>query len=100
LSRGIARERAVVKLHHLVDGWAARCGVGGGKVDVIHVKGGLAHFIQSKSTIGPYSHFGPREREVLLLEAAQAGVPPERVLLYWWPKGGKLKVIPSTEWPS
>lgn len=100
MSRGIQRERKVVALHHYKDGVAYRCGVGGGLVDVIHVKDGQAWFIQSKSTVTPYSHFGPRDREALLLEAEQAGVPPERVLLYWWPKNGKLKVIPSSEWPG
>jgi hypothetical protein len=53
--------------------------------------------IESKSTIGPYSHFGPKQRAELLWAAARCGAEP---WLSWWPAHGDLRWIPGADWPK
>jgi hypothetical protein len=59
--------------------------------------------IQMKSTLTPYAHFGPKDRQEAHQQAWQAGVEDDFYWLVWWPKGvgiSKAKVIPSWEWPA
>jgi hypothetical protein len=71
-----------------------------GCFDIVHLKRGVAILFQVKSTLTPYAHFGPKDRQEALEQAEQAGVT---CALVWWPKGvglSKAKVIPSWEWPA
>lgn len=68
-----------------------------GVADVVALKKGhTPHMIESKSTLTPYSHFLPADRQRLSVAAAAAGA---EAWLVWWPKHGKLKAIPESEWP-
>lgn len=69
-----------------------------GAADVIAVKPGEVLLVQVKSTKGgPYAHFGPADRRVLLDAAERVGA---RAVLAHWPPRGKLHYIPSSLWPS
>jgi Holliday junction resolvase len=68
-----------------------------GVADVVALKAGKTPLlIEAKSTLSPYAHFLPEHREALSTAAEAAGA---NALLAWWPKGGKLKLIPEDEWP-
>lgn len=107
MSRGLQRERDLVRLLREEGWWALRSPASKGCVDVVAVRRALApdgyltaavRFIEVKSTVTPYSHFGPTDREDLLAEAEWAGASAE---LCWWPKGdGTPTFIPSVEWPG
>jgi Holliday junction resolvase len=101
MSRGLQRERDLVRKLREEGWWAIRSPASKGCVDVVAVASAgppfsLVRFIEVKSTLTPYAHFGPAEREELLTEAEKAGASAE---LAWWPKNGKLVFIPSDDWP-
>lgn len=78
-------------------GWVAYRVDGAG--DIVEGKDGVTNLIQCKSTVTPYAHFQPADRERLIVEAAAAGWRP---FLLWWPKGrgiSKARLIPADEWP-
>ncbi len=113
MSRGLQRERDLVNLLRSEGWWAMRSPASKGCVDVVAIKRAprvvypdhpklgdpfnVVRFIEVKSTVTPYSHFGPTDRSVLIEEAEQAGARAE---LAWWPKNGKLVFIDSDEWPT
>jgi Holliday junction resolvase len=96
-NRGHQRERAV-RDKLLKEDWIAfRAPASLGVADVVALKDGYQpRMIEVKSTIGPYSHFGPAARVRLSLAARMAGASAE---LAWWPKHGQLRYIPESEWP-
>jgi Holliday junction resolvase len=106
MSRGLQRERDLVRLLREEGYWTLRSPASKGCVDVVAIKrcgdivplgpGHEIRFIEVKSTLTPYAHFGPSDRGELLAEAEKAGATAE---LAWWPKNGKLVFIPSSEWP-
>jgi Holliday junction resolvase len=108
MSRGLQRERDLVRKLREEGYWAMRSPASKGCVDVVAIKRdglrysdwdascAIVRFIEVKSTLTPYAHFGPSDREELLEEAEKAGASAE---LAWWPKNGKLVFIPSSEWP-
>lgn len=69
-----------------------------GVADVVALRAGeKPKLIESKSTAaGPYSHFGPADRNGLSIAAAIAGAT---AWLAWWPPRGELRWIPEEEWP-
>lgn len=111
MSRGLQRERDLVRLLREEGWWALRSPASKGSVDVVAIRRSLSadlrvqcyapvtvRFIEVKSTAaGPYSHFGPTEREELLAEAEWAGARAE---LCWWPPREKPVFIPSSSWPG
>lgn len=94
-ARGRTRELRVLD-HYRDHGYVAfRCAWG--VADVVALKAGLRPLlVQVKSTVEPYQHFRRPERADLIAAAVQADAD---ALLAWWPAGGALKLIPSTEWP-
>jgi Holliday junction resolvase len=96
--RGISRERQV-RLHlESSDWWVARAAGSLGDADLVALKAGYQpRLIEVKSTAGgPYERFGPADRQRLRFAARLAGARAE---LAWWPPRGKLRFIPSEEWP-
>lgn len=98
MSRGHARERAVKLRLQDDDWWVARAAGSLGDADLIALKAGKTPLmIEVKSSAcGPYEHFGPKDRADLIVAAELAGATP---ILAWWPPRGKLRWIPSSEWP-
>ena len=104
-SRGNARENAVARLLR-DEGWivgSMRHSEGGG--DLIAARSVALPFVRSvvrlvevKSTAaGPWEHFGPRDRQLLLDYAKVAGAT---AWLAWWPPRKKIQWIPPEEWPG
>lgn len=97
MSRGLQRERDLVNRLRTEGWWALRSPASKGTVDVVAIKTPLVRFVEVKSTqAGPYSHFGPAEREALSLEAKQAGA---EAWLVWWPKHKQPQWIAEKDWP-
>lgn len=98
-SRGHNRERAVKARLEDEDWWVARAAGSLGDTDLVALKDGhVPRLIEVKSTAGgPYERFGPDDRARLIFAATIAGARAE---LAWWPPRGKLRFIPSSEWPS
>lgn len=97
-SRGISRERDVVKLL-AKDGWfAMRSPASLGAADVIALKAGeRPRFIEVKANHGPpYMNFRRPAREILRLLAEQAGAD---AYLCHWPAHLPPKWIPADHWP-
>jgi hypothetical protein len=112
-ARGRQRERAVAALMRS-EGWivgdTSRTEGGG---DLIASKGigtyaDLAatklvshrtevRLVEVKSTVRPFSHFGPAARESMKAVADLAGAT---AWLAHWPKNGELRWIPESEWPG
>lgn len=99
MSRGHDRERAVKRVLESEDWWVARAAGSLGDADLIALKVGYpSRLVEVKSTAaGPYDGFGPADRAALLLAAKIAGA---EAWLAWWPPRGKLRWIPSSEWPQ
>jgi Holliday junction resolvase len=96
--RGHDRERRVVDALRDEDWFAFRAPGSLGVADVVALReGSRPKMIEVKSTISPYSHFGPADRERLSIAAALAGA---EAWLAWWPARGKLRWIHETEWPG
>lgn len=95
--RGHDRERRLVAIKR-EEGWVAfRAPASLGVADVVALKDGhKPQLVESKSTLSPYAHFLPADRERLSEAARAAGA---EALLAWWPKNGKLKLIPEADWP-
>lgn len=69
-----------------------------GCADLVALKDGKRPLlVEVKSTISPYSHFLPADRERLRKAAELAGAD---ATLAWWPSRGQLRYIPSYEWPG
>lgn len=98
VSRGHGRERSLVKLLR-EEGWfALRAPASLGVADVVALKlGETPRLYECKSTLTPYAHFQPADRQELAEAADRAGA---EAILAWWPKGGKLKFIPLDLWPQ
>jgi Holliday junction resolvase len=65
--------------------------------DVVALRTGeTPRLYEVKSTLTPYAHFLPQDRAALTDAAKRAGA---EAILAWWPKGGKLKLIPEKDWP-
>lgn len=98
MSRGHDRERAVKAVLEGQDWWVARAAGSLGDADLVALKDGYRpRLIEVKSTLAPYSHFGPRDRAALRLAGRIANAD---IVLAWWPKRGKLRWIEAEEWPS
>lgn len=117
MSRGLDRERALVKRLRGEGYWALRSPASLGTVDVVALKYELqtwegswagtsdgrrfhrVRFIEVKSTsAGPFHSFGPDERKALAEEAERFGATAE---LCWWPPDGKgPRFILSQDWPK
>jgi Holliday junction resolvase len=99
MSRGHDRERAVRRHLEDDDWWTSRAAGSLGDADIVALKAGrVPRLLEVKSTAqGPYEHFGPADRNRLLYAAQLAGAVAE---LAWWPPRGKLRFIPSNEWPT
>lgn len=68
-----------------------------GVADVVALRAGRTpRMYEVKSTLSPYAHFLPADRTALSVAAALAGA---EALLAYWPKNGKLDVIPESAWP-
>lgn len=69
--------------------------------DLMALRIGESRLIEVKSTPTPFKDFGPRDRELLIQRATQAGAVP--VLAHWPYDGGGLKSLRfygCEEWPS
>lgn len=95
---GRARERQVADHLRSLD-WVVVKGTTYGAADLAAMRDGdTPMLIEVKSTAGgPYETFGPAKRTSMLAEAERAGA---RAVLAWWPPRGRLRLIPSEEWPS
>lgn len=97
MSRGINRERQVKRLLEGEDWWVARAAGSLGDADLVALKDGKRpRLIEVKSTLTPWSHFGPKDRADLLFAGTIANAD---VVLAWWPSRGKLRWIFPDEWP-
>lgn len=96
--RGRQRERQVAD-HYRNDDWVVLKGTSFGVADLAALKDGhRPHLIEVKSTAGgPYETFRKADRASMVAEAARAGAV---AMLAWWPPRGKLRLIPSSEWPA
>lgn len=95
--RGHDRERRVVDVLRDEDWLAFRAPGSLGVADVVALReGSRPRLIEVKSTISPYAHFLPADRERLSLAAKLAGGD---AYLAWWPSRGKLRWIAESEWP-
>ena len=95
--RGRQRERQVAD-HLRSEDWVVLKGTSFGICDLGAFKDGhRPMLVEVKSTRNPYEHFRPPERASMIAEAARAGAD---AVLAWWPPRGKLRFIPSTEWPT
>lgn len=99
MSRGHDRERAVKAWFEQRDWVVIRAAGSLGDIDLACLRDGYTPlFVEVKSTAGgPYERFGPAARAELLLAAKLAGA---KATLAWWPPRGKLRFIPSDEWPE
>jgi len=96
--RGISRERDVQDLLESQDWVVARCAGSLGPFDLVALKlGKRPRLIEVKSTITPYSHFGPKDRADLRFASEMADAEP---WLAWWPKHGKLHWLHGLDWPD
>lgn len=97
--RGHDRERAVKALLEQDDWVVIRAPGSLGIFDLAAMKAGETNrLIEVKSTAGgPYERFGPADRAALLEAAERAGAVAE---LAYWPPRGKLRFIPSADWPT
>lgn len=97
-SRSRGRQRELLYLAKLIsEGWVAYRVDGAG--DIVAGKDGTTMLIQCKSTVSPYAHFLPADRQRVKLEAEVSGW---QAFLLWWPRGvgiDKARLIPSSEWP-
>ncbi len=97
-SRGHNRERQVK--HELEsDDWLVFRAAGSlGICDLLAIRAYSPNrLIEVKSTAqGPYERFSPADRANLKAVAARSGA---EAWLAWWPPRGKLRWIPSHEWP-
>jgi hypothetical protein len=99
-ARRRGRTRELAYLHHLLDqGWVAFRIDGSG--DLVAGKSGKGtYLLQVKSTLTPYAHFLPADRQRLSEDAASAGW---WAALIWWPKGiglDQAKWISEADWPG
>jgi Holliday junction resolvase len=78
------------------DGWVA-VRVAKGPIDLVLVQPGEVRFVQIKSTVHPFEHFGPADRTILADLAEQAGATAW--LIHWPPRRG-WRWIPATDWPA
>lgn len=97
MSRGHDRERQV-RVQLEADGfWVIRAAGSLGDADLVAAKPGRLLLVEVKSTLTPWSHFGPADRHALLMAAEKAG---GEAWLAWWPKRGSCSWLPSWEWPA
>lgn len=99
-NRGIKRERQLRKL--LEDGgwWVSRAAGSLGDADLIALRRHMTPMlIEVKSTTaGPFSGFGPADRQELLAAAERAGA---EAWLVWWPADRKPpRWLSADEWPT
>jgi Holliday junction resolvase len=94
---GRARERQVADKLRGED-WVVVKGTTYGVADLVALRHDkIPMLIEVKSTAGgPYERFPPSSRASLLAEGERAGA---HAMLAWWPPRGKLRWIPSWEWP-
>lgn len=103
MSRGLERERRVARAleddGYLVGSRRHIGGAGDLLAAKLYPESGLLALllIEVKSTIGPYDHFGPKDRRAMIRAADKVQADP---LLYWWPKGGRLRIIGREDWPK
>lgn len=78
---------------------AVRCWDESWSRDLVPVFGWTnALLIEVKSTAaGPYAHFGRADRIAMRMTATRIGAG---AFLAWWPPGGKLQWIGSSQWPA
>jgi len=116
-ARGSSRERQVVRLLES-EGWVCFRAPGSfGVADVVAMSAGPFLYrpsspdkpqvavpsaevmlVEVKTTArNPWNDFGPAKRRTLLEAAARAGAS---AWVFWWPMGGELERIPSSQWPA
>lgn len=96
--KGNGRERRSCALLE-GDGWlvGSRRHIGGAG-DLLAVKAGeRPMLIEVKATLGPYAHFGPKDRAELREAAKRAGAVA--VLAWWKPRAREHRLIDEAEWP-
>lgn len=96
---GHARERQV-RERLQEDGWVVVRAAGSlGVADLVALKAGMTPMvIEVKSTAaGPYKHFGPVDRAMLISAALQAGA---EAWLCWWPPRGEPRWLGTFDWPA
>lgn len=96
--RGINRERQVAAQMAESGWWVMRAAGSKGVADLVCLhQGRTPMMLEIKSTTaGPFSGFGPAEREALLDAAALAGAS---CFLVWWPRHGKAEWFGVDQWP-
>lgn len=96
-TRGHNRERQIRRLLEDAGWFVIRAPGSLGVADLVALKAGeTPRLVESKSTLSPYSHFGPADRSALSAAARKAGAIAE---LAWWPSRGALRWIPEAAWP-
>jgi hypothetical protein len=103
MPRGLTRETRVMQF---LAGYGWVCGSRRhipGPGDVLAVRplpATIQHevrLIEVKSTLTPYSHFGPASRKEMSVLAREIGALAQ---LAWWPSRGVLVFIGEPEWPQ
>lgn len=96
---GHQRERQVVHWLRDRDWFAMRAPASLGVADVVALKDGeRPRLAEVKATAaGPYHGFSPADRRKLSGTASLAGAD---AYLVWWPRRGKIRWIPESEWPT
>jgi len=96
--RGAGRERKYADLLRKSDWVVIRAAGSHGESDLVALKKGRVCLIQVKSDArGPFSHFGPDSRRLLLEDAEKAS---GEAWLVHWPIGVKQPVaVPPQDWP-
>jgi Holliday junction resolvase len=107
MSRGIARERYVKDWLEARGWWVARAAGSLGDADLVALRdGGIMLgdrivgsklLVEVKSTVTPYSHFGPNDRTELL-RAGQ--VAAANVVLCWTPSARGRRIELNWLWPD
>ena len=96
-ARGAARERQL-KERLESQGWIVQRSAGSkGCADLVAMRDGQIQFIEVKTTVTPFSHFGPEKREAMRKAARVAGATP---ILVHWPPNRVCRWVLESAWPE
>lgn len=98
--KGAVRERQVAERYE-ANGWVVYRSAGShGPADLVALKAGvMPELVQVKATkAGPWSGFGPADREELRDEALRAGA--RAVLCHWPPDRKGPRFLHVQDWPA